>query len=115
MKYIISTLLVCAGSVASAGVCHGASWSVASPNGSIVIIVELRRNQSTAAAWSCRVVVDNQEVLPSAPLGINLKRLGSFTAKLKNTGQSTRTVDEKYTHARGQEKGLRQPGERADA
>ena len=45
---------------------------------------------------SCRIRDNKGEVLPCAPLGITLKRLGKFTGSLRFVGESTRPIDERY-------------------
>jgi hypothetical protein len=71
-------------------------WNVSSPNGSLTVLVEMK-DSPEKASLSYRVLHNNGEVLPSAPLGLTLKRLGQFTRNLRFVGQSTGMVNERYT------------------
>jgi alpha-glucosidase len=51
---------------------------------------------SGTTGLSCRIRDNSGDVLPSAPLGITLKRLGQFTGTLRFIRQSTGTVNERY-------------------
>ncbi|MHB8969787.1 MAG: glycoside hydrolase family 97 protein [Pirellulaceae bacterium] len=75
-------------------------WSVSSPSGNLSLVVELKESADSGSGPTglfCRVLGDGREMLPSAPLGITLARLGSFTRNLRVIGTSTSTVDERYT------------------
>ncbi len=67
-------------------------WTISSQDGSLAVAVEMKE-----ARLSYRVLHNKGEVLPSAPLGLTLKRLGQFTRHLQFTGQSTSMVNECYT------------------
>lgn len=67
-------------------------WTVSSPGGSLSVTVEMKE-----AGLSYRVFHNKCELLPSAPLGLTLKRLGQFTKQLRFTGKSTGIVNESYT------------------
>ena len=75
-------------------------WSVSSPGGNLSLVVEMRESAGSSSGTTglcCRVLGDDGEVLPSAPLGITLTRLGQFTENLQFAGASSCTVDEQYT------------------
>jgi len=60
---------------------RGNQWNVSSPNGKLMVIVEMKDDDGramTTPSLSYRVLCHDREVLPTAPLGITLKRLGQF-------------------------------------
>ncbi|MHB0960027.1 MAG: glycoside hydrolase family 97 protein [Pirellulaceae bacterium] len=74
-------------------------WSISSPSGNLSLVVVMKDSAGSDAgttSLSYRVLGDNRELLPSAPLGITLTRLGQFTERLKFVGESTCAVDEQY-------------------
>ncbi len=75
------------------------SWSVSSPSGNLSLVVEMKESAGSGSgttSLSCLVLSDNSEVLPSAPLGITLKRAGQFAGNLRFVSRAAGTVDERY-------------------
>lgn len=92
-------VLLWVGTLSAVPVCADGPWSVSSPGGNLSMVVEMKASAGSGAETSgpsFRVLSDNVEVLPSAPLGITLKRLGSFTGNLKVVATSAGAVDERY-------------------
>ena len=78
----------------------GNQWNVSSPNGNLTVMVEMKDadgRATTTPSLYYRVVRHGREVLPTAPLGITLKRLGQFRTNLRFLGKSANTLDERYT------------------
>ncbi len=101
---VCSIALLWLGAVASAhetaSVHESGPWSVSSPSGTLSIVIEMTHSNGMGAAASalcCGVHDHDGEVLPHAPLGITLQRLGRFTGNLRLVGKSARIIDERYT------------------
>ncbi len=100
MRLLITSLAILwVGVLTVAAASENGPWSVSSPSGSLSLVVEMKEPSgagSAATGLSCRVLGDNGEVLPSAPLGITLERLGQFTENLRFVQQSAGIIDERY-------------------
>ena len=85
----------------TAALAHGGNqWNVSSPNGNLTVIVEMKDANGRAATMPSlcyRVLCHDRESLPTALLGIALKRLGQFQTNLRFLGKSANTLDEWYT------------------
>ncbi len=106
--------LLWVGTLSSAPAYADGPWSISSPSGNLSLVVEMKDSAGSGAGTtglSYRVLGDNCEMLPSAPLGITLKRLGQFTESLQFVGESTCAVDEQYTMPVGKREPLRQQGQ----
>ena len=95
----LQVVLLLVGALSANRVCAEGPWSVSSPGGYLSMVVETKESAGSgeqATGLYLRVLGDNAEVLPSAPLGITLERLGQFTRNLQFVAKSTCTVDEQY-------------------
>lgn len=100
MRRLISSIaLLWVGALTSTSAYESGPWTVSSPNGNLSLVVEMKESAGSGSGTpglSCRVLGDNCEVLPIAPLGITLERLGQFTGNLRFANKFARVVHERY-------------------
>ncbi len=100
MKRIILSIVPLWLAAVAAGSSDGSGpWSVTSPSENLSLVVEMKESVKPGSGTndlSCLVRDSEGEVLPSAPVGITLKRHGAFTGGLRFVGQSTRLIDEGF-------------------